>query len=371
MKKTSKTFTFLFALSLIFLFWSCNSESTSNSSATEKEPSEESESHAPLLETPSADSQLSSENNLTRLSNEGTSSAVSGEAANGKLPQPALSVPKVPLGTDFTLAGALQSYMQRKKTAFQSFKMDNRKARKVSLKQGSLIEVPANAFVTLDDKPAVYVELHIREFYSKADFLYAGLGTRSGDKILESGGMLYIEAKDRLGRELKLAPNKALTVRLKQLTYPKNDFKVFTSSNDAQTPPTDWVENDEDFQDAVRNQAYWRYFYAKPEAVIASGKTYLGEVEIEKPSVKIKDYYLSTMTEDNLLTKTKAHLEGNSKTHQTPAAKPEVYANVKQLGDGKPLPALPEDFVQGGVNYIHRSGESTTNYLAILRAKSE
>jgi hypothetical protein len=77
--------------------------------------------------------------------------------------------------------------------------------------QGTRLVIPGRAF----DVPATSgpVTLTVREFYSTADIVLAGLGTRAGLDVLETGGMLYLYAAAN-GQTVHLRPGIQLLVQL-------------------------------------------------------------------------------------------------------------------------------------------------------------
>jgi len=84
---------------------------------------------------------------------------------------------------------------------------------KVILKEGTEISIPANAFINSKTQKEVTgkVSLEVTEYYKLSDMLLADLSTKSDDQILETGGMLYIEAK-KDNSNLKLKPGKELEI---------------------------------------------------------------------------------------------------------------------------------------------------------------
>lgn len=77
--------------------------------------------------------------------------------------------------------------------------------------QGTRLVIPGRAFdVPANSGP---VSLTVREFYSTADIVLAGLGTRAGLDVLETGGMLYLYAAAN-GQTVHLRPDKQILVQL-------------------------------------------------------------------------------------------------------------------------------------------------------------
>jgi hypothetical protein len=77
--------------------------------------------------------------------------------------------------------------------------------------QGTQLVIPGRAF----DVPASSgpITLTVREFYSTADIVLAGLGTRAGLDLLETGGMLHLYAAAN-GQTVHLRPDMHLLVQL-------------------------------------------------------------------------------------------------------------------------------------------------------------
>lgn len=81
-------------------------------------------------------------------------------------------------------------------------------------RRGTTVVIPSNAFVFEDgSSPEGPVQLELREAFTPSDFILHRLGTMSDDKILQTGGMLYIGASAD-GRPLQLADGAAITVAL-------------------------------------------------------------------------------------------------------------------------------------------------------------
>jgi len=77
--------------------------------------------------------------------------------------------------------------------------------------QGTHVLVPAHAW-DLPDSTAV-VQLALREFYTPADIILAGLSTNAGPQLLETGGMVHLAATAN-GRPVRLLPGRPVLLRL-------------------------------------------------------------------------------------------------------------------------------------------------------------
>ncbi|MEX1002482.1 MAG: hypothetical protein WDZ35_10250 [Crocinitomicaceae bacterium] len=87
----------------------------------------------------------------------------------------------------------------------ETFRLDTKKDNLLECKQGTKVHIPKGAFTGND------VKVEIKEYYSRAELLSADLSTVSNNELLESGGTVYIEAKDG-DTSLELNENKELTV---------------------------------------------------------------------------------------------------------------------------------------------------------------
>ncbi|MFN3840772.1 MAG: hypothetical protein ACK4RF_08695 [Cyclobacteriaceae bacterium] len=77
---------------------------------------------------------------------------------------------------------------------YQSFTLNAAKDTLIVGKQGTRIFIPGRSFVNKDSVFVSEVELQLEEYYERSDMLLRGLTTLSGDKVLETGGMIHISA---------------------------------------------------------------------------------------------------------------------------------------------------------------------------------
>ena len=90
----------------------------------------------------------------------------------------------------------------------------------VTCKEGTKLTIKANSFVDALGLPVKgVVDLEVAEFYRMDDMLLANLSTTSNGKLLETGGMLYLEAK-RANDKLVLKKNAAI-----EITFPTSNKK--------------------------------------------------------------------------------------------------------------------------------------------------
>jgi hypothetical protein len=109
----------------------------------------------------------------------------------------------------------------------QKFDIDNNKASIVKAANGTQILIPANCFVNENDELVTgTISLEIVEAFSLKDFITAGLATMSGNRLLQSNGMMYINAKAG-NASLQLGKGAAVSVSMPIMSQ-NNGFQMFT-----------------------------------------------------------------------------------------------------------------------------------------------
>ena len=146
--------------------------------------------------------------------------------ADGNLPlPPASELPAVPPLTQPDPDYAKVRDEVRKEA--EEFQIDPSRDTVLYCAEGTRLEVAAQTFASPRNGLAVssLVTLKVTEYYRYADMLLAGLSTFSKRGLLESGGMLYVEALAK-GESLEIAEGKEV-----QFGFPKQgqpeDMKLF------------------------------------------------------------------------------------------------------------------------------------------------
>jgi len=112
------------------------------------------------------------------------------------------------------------------------FTVDQFSESNLNLAQGTEVTIPPNAFCHLDGTPveSSEVDLTFKEAFEYIDMIDERLYTQTEDKLLETGGMIYIEASQN-GKPLRLQAGKSI-----ELLFPAQDQKdgmeLFTGSED-------------------------------------------------------------------------------------------------------------------------------------------
>ena len=120
------------------------------------------------------------------------------------------------------------SYISNRK--LQQFMINNEHDITITGKKGTEIKIPANSFVDANGKLVTSVTITLKEAYSYEDMLSHNLGTISGDKLLESGGMIYIEAQNMKGEKLTLGQNSSIEIGMPSSKPLPDDMQLFLAS---------------------------------------------------------------------------------------------------------------------------------------------
>jgi len=107
------------------------------------------------------------------------------------VPEPIVVAPAVSEASA-SLAAIYQHFAQKP----QVFSVPSDRDTTITCKEGTTIKIGANSFVSekTGEEITGNVEISVKEYYKMSDILMARLTTTSGDKILETGGMLHIDA---------------------------------------------------------------------------------------------------------------------------------------------------------------------------------
>lgn len=92
----------------------------------------------------------------------------------------------------------------------QSFEINAEKDTVIESTDGIVFAIPANCFLDASGNPVKgNIQVEIKEALKASDIMKAGLNTRSGDKLLETGGMFYVNAR-KGDASLTIDPKNAL-----------------------------------------------------------------------------------------------------------------------------------------------------------------
>ena len=92
----------------------------------------------------------------------------------------------------------------------QKFIINTSKDTVIETEGGIVMYVPAGSFIDENGKEITgNVEYEVKEALSAEEIIQAGLSSKSGDKLLESAGMFYVNAR-KDGKTVKINPNKGI-----------------------------------------------------------------------------------------------------------------------------------------------------------------
>lgn len=111
----------------------------------------------------------------------------------------------------------------------QKFIITNNEESTITGKDGTVITFPADAF-SVDGR----IEISLKEYLKPADIVLCGLSTRSGDHILETGGMIDIRAYSN-GKEIALDEEASYEISFPETPNPNAQYKTFYASRNDST----------------------------------------------------------------------------------------------------------------------------------------
>ena len=127
----------------------------------------------------------------------------------------------------------------------QTFSIDPNAQQTITTAAGARLQLQALALLDAEGRPVTSeVQLHVTDALDLDAILGHALSTRSGDQLIETAGMLKIEALGSDGSTLALDPAKPLTITLPG-TEQKEGMQLFlsTDGSDWNTPPTSEVRS--------------------------------------------------------------------------------------------------------------------------------
>jgi hypothetical protein len=87
----------------------------------------------------------------------------------------------------------------------------------IKCKEGTLLSIPANAFLNASNQSPIVgeVKISVKEFYKISDMMIAGLSTASNNQLLETGGMINIKATAKENNDsCILRPGKSIVIAM-------------------------------------------------------------------------------------------------------------------------------------------------------------
>lgn len=135
------------------------------------------------------------------------------------------------------------------------FTIDNTRVNKLEGKEGTLLYFPAYCFVdAIGNSIDGYVNIELDECYGVVDMLNAKLSTTSGDRLLETAGMVNIKATAD-GQPVFLREGAAYNIYFPKNGNEKDDFRLFYGAW-TDDGIIDWklATNDEPIEEVVNDE---------------------------------------------------------------------------------------------------------------------
>ena len=149
-----------------------------------------------------------------------------------------------------------------KNDQIQTYEIDPTKPTQVVGQQGTIVWIEANTFVSADGSlPEGPVQIQMKEAYQEADMILSDLMTSSGGNLLETGGMISLEAISG-GEKLKLQAGQELIVGM-PTQMQREGMELFLGETDENGQLSDWQATNQGYETDVT--AYLK-FPPRPKA---------------------------------------------------------------------------------------------------------
>lgn len=130
--------------------------------------------------------------------------------------------------------------LNRDNLTSQFFTIDTNKDTIILGKSGTKISIPKNSFVnSKGEAVSGFISFELKEAITLKDMVLANLTTMSDDKILESGGMIYVQATAN-EEQLQIASSKSLGVTI-PTSEKKENMMHFSGEVNPETNSINWV----------------------------------------------------------------------------------------------------------------------------------
>ena len=163
---------------------------------------------------------------------------------------------------------SFEDFKKNAKVSKQSFKINPKRDTLLRCRKGTQLYFPANSF----DKEFENITIEIQEFYTLKDFISQNLTTLSDGRLIESGGMISVNAFAN-NQQIELAEGKDITISFPK-TDNSNNMSLFFGQKDS-IDNINWTINDTTTQltktsqlplDTIYNCYFtsWGYNYGDP-----------------------------------------------------------------------------------------------------------
>jgi len=124
----------------------------------------------------------------------------------------------------------------------QDFSFSAVKGTVIEGEKGTVLQIPANCFVDSEGNVVTgEISFLLQEAYSYGDMLFQNLSTVSNGELLETGGMLFIEAKDTAGNVLEIREGVEIIAAMASASAKLPGMQTFEGEMDTLTNQVNWV----------------------------------------------------------------------------------------------------------------------------------
>jgi len=133
-------------------------------------------------------------------------------------------LPEVLVSND---ADQIRTRTSRLNPKTKTYRIDPNDPRPITCKQGTRLDFSNTSFVYDDGTPVLEpFDLSVAEYYTTADIIRAKLTTTSDGRMLETGGMVNLEASNKKGR-IRIAESSTYQIAFPRRNNPNDDFELF------------------------------------------------------------------------------------------------------------------------------------------------
>jgi hypothetical protein len=165
-----------------------------------------------------------------------------------------------PIDSSQFLPSIFELYKQTERKP-QQFCINNSRDTFLRCEQGTIIKIKANSFKISRKCREDCIIFEVKEDYLQSDMILDNLATTSNGKMIETQGMLYLNAKDCKGNDLEIVRGRDLLIFQPTDTIIE-DAKIFTGNRIGHDSDMNWTVNNTSVlsgftMETVQNCDYW------------------------------------------------------------------------------------------------------------------
>jgi outer membrane protein OmpA-like peptidoglycan-associated protein len=147
-------------------------------------------------------------------------------------------------------------FVNNRKEAQQAYSFEAAESFLLRADKGTLIKIPANCFVDQrGDSAKGTITFMVQEVYSYKDMILQNLATTSNEQQLETGGMLYLEAKDAQGNILSIREGKNISATMASQNATLTGMQTFEGKGSGNGLSINWEATEDTVQRGANQRA--------------------------------------------------------------------------------------------------------------------